>query len=75
MRHFHTLSTEKFYEATLREEKKAYHRLRNIKAFRDFFTFVFGLAAMALGVFIAENYRVWMPYVSELQSNVMRLFS
>ncbi len=74
MRKFQDLSTQVYYREVLREEQREYRRLRNRRAIRDLLTFLFGLGAMAVGVFLVEHQATWMPAVEQLQDAVRNWF-
>lgn len=74
MRKFQDLSSRVYYEEVLRQERREFRRLRNQKAIRDFLTFLFGLGAMAVGVFLVEHQADWMPVVRELQDTLWNWF-
>ena len=57
------LTSEKYWHVTMKQEMEATRRLRNQKAIRDLMTFLVGLAAMALGVYLVEQQAYWLPIV------------
>ena len=57
------LVSEKYMREKMKRELKEVHRARNRKAFQDFFTFVLGLAAMPLAIWVGTQIPNWMPVI------------
>ena len=62
---YEKLSTEKYWNDSVKQELKAYRNLKNRDAMRSLFQFVFA-ACMILGVFFAvETMPIWLPQVTD----------
>ena len=66
---YETLSTEQYWNKSVKQELKAYRRMKNRDAIRSLFQFVFA-AAMILFVFFAvETMPIWIPVVTDYVTN------
>jgi hypothetical protein len=65
MRHYHQLTSEKYLQHALEHDFRDVKRLRNIKAIQDFVTFLAGLGAMAIGVYLVQHQDRWVPFVTQ----------
>ena len=66
------LSSEKYWQAIVQQEEKAVRHSRNQKAIRDFVTFLVGLAAMALGIYLVEHQQQWLSVVNPWMQAIAR---
>jgi hypothetical protein len=72
MTHVQTLKSEKYWQQIVDADAQRERKSRNQKAIRDFMTFIFGLGAMALGVYLVEHQQIWLPAVQELIQSLTR---
>jgi hypothetical protein len=62
MNHFHELETEKYYYAA---HKNLVKQIRRQHAVRNLFTFLFGIAAIAFGLYAVREMPNWLPATIE----------
>ena len=55
---YHQLETEKYYVAATQQKIKTIH---NRQAIHSFQTFVFGVLAIGVGLYLNEQYPNWLP--------------
>jgi hypothetical protein len=65
MRKFQKLETEKYVHKAMKKEVRVWKRARNAKALRDFTTFLFGVAFLAIGFYIGQQLPNWFPGLAE----------
>ena len=63
------LVTEKYWASAVKEQTRYQKRYRNREAIRNLITFLFGLAAIFLGIYVVEATQVSWPDVSEFISD------
>lgn len=64
------LATEAYWNQVVKKDNKEWRRARNRKALRDFATFVFGLGAIALGIYTVEHTQQYWPDLTGLFTNM-----
>lgn len=59
------LSTEKYWNDSVKQELKSYRKLKNRDAIRSLFQFVFAAAMILFVMFAVETMPIWLPTATE----------
>lgn len=62
---YEKLSTEKYWNQSVKQELKAYRRLKNQDAIRSLFQFLFAVGMILFVLFAAETMPIWLPAVTD----------
>ena len=65
MTHYQSLSTEKYYHDSVRQEIKELRREKNRQAVQSFVHFLFALVVFMLTVTAIQQMPVWLPVVTQ----------
>ena len=73
---YEELSTEKYWNQSVKQELKAYRARKNRDAIRCLFQFVFAAGMILFVMFAVETMPTWLPIVTEyVTSNLERVNS
>ena len=66
---YEKLSTEKYWNQSVKQELKAYRKLKNRDAIRSLFQFVFAAAMILVVLFAVETMPLWLPTATDYVTN------
>jgi len=66
---YESLSTEKYWNKSVKQELKAYRKMKNRDAIRNLFLFLFVAGMMLVVLFAVETMPMWLPPVTDFVTN------